>query len=241
MLSVGRPMAPPACCRKVSVMRSLKQTGSYPGCQRSRRRYLRWRTLVLGGAQRFLDVFLDVVESDASLLGVLDIDVERRGRARPGVVDAPMRAERSLVAVWSLGKRRHSSSSEVGWLVEASKRREPASVGRRLIEAPRQVRTSERWVMDTSGREKGSLLVGRLVEASGLLKMASGVRLVEASRLLKMSSVVRAARLHLRRERSSQLNGWELLLLLLLKRGSWLDGWELLLLLLIVHDVVPAT
>ena len=31
---------------------------------------------------------------------------------------------------------------------------------------------------------------------------------------MKMSSVVRAARLHLRRERSSQLNGWELLLLL---------------------------
>ena len=44
--------------------------------------------------------------------------------------------------------------------------------------------------------------------------------------------------LHLRRGRSSQLNGWELLLLLLLKRGSRLDGWELLL-LLIVH-VVPA-
>ena len=32
-------------------------------------------------------------------------------------------------------------------------------------------------------------------------------RLVETSRLLKMSSVVRAARLHLRRGRSSQLNG----------------------------------
>ena len=81
----------------------------------------------------------------------------------------------------------------------------------------------------------------RLVKASRLLKMSSGVRLVEASRLLKMSSEVRAARLPLRRGRSSQLNGWELLLLLLLKRGSWLDGWELLLLLLIVHDVVPAT
>ena len=96
-------------------------------------------------------------------------------------------------------------------------------MGKRLIEAPRQVRTSERWVMDTSGREKGSMLVGRLVEASGLLKI---------------SSVVRAAKLHMRRGRSSQLNGWELLLLLL-KRGSRLDGWELLL-LLIVH-VVPAT
>ena len=68
-------------------------------------------------------------------------------------------------------------------------------VRRRLIEAPRQVGTSERWVMDTSGREKGSMLVGRLVEASGLLKMSSGDRLVGASRLLKMSSVVRAARL----------------------------------------------
>ena len=43
------------------------------------------------------------------------------------------------------------------------------------------------------------MLVGRLVEAPGLLKM---------------SSVVRAARLHLRRGRSSRLNGWELLLLL---------------------------
>ena len=90
----------------------------------------------------------------------------------------------------------------------------PANVGRRLIEAPRQVRTSE--------REKGSMLVGRLVEASGLLKMSSVVRLVEASGMLKMSSVVRAARLHLRRGRSSQLNGWELLLLF-------------------VHVVVPAT
>ena len=89
----------------------------------------------------------------------------------------------------------------------------------------RWVRTSERRVMDTSGREKGSMLVGRLVEASGLLKM---------------SSVVRAARLHLRRGRSSQLNGWVLLLLLLLKRGSRLDGWELLLLLVVVV-VVPAT
>ena len=88
---------------------------------------------------------------------------------------------------------------------------------KRLIEAPGLVRTSERWVMDTSGREKGSMLVGRLVKASGLLKMSSVVRLVEASGLLKMSSVVRAARLHLRRGRSSRLNGWELLLLLLLK------------------------
>ena len=161
-----------------------------------------------------------------------------------------------------MGKRRHSSSSEVGRLVVASKRREPASVGRRLIKAPRQVRTSERWVMDTSGREKGSMLVGRLVEVSGLLKissvvraarlnmrrgrssqlngkMSSVVRVVEASRLLKMFSLVRAARLQLRMRRSSQLIGWELLLLLL-KRGSRLDGWELLL-LLIVHAVVPAT
>ena len=145
-------------------------------------------------------------------------------------------------------------------------------MGRRLInEAPVLVKTSERWVLDTSEREKGSMLVGRLVEASGLLKMssvvwlveasgmlkmssvvrlveASGmlkipfvVRLVEASGMLKMSFVVRAARLHLRRGRSSQLNGWELLLLLLLlKRGSRLDGWELLL-LLVVHVVVPAT
>ena len=136
-------------------------------------------------------MFLDVVESDASLLGVLNIDVERRVRAKPGVADAPMREGRSLVAVRSLGERRHSSSSKIG----------------RLIEAPGLVRTSERWVVDTSGREKGSMLVWRLVEASGLLKM---------------SSVVRAARLHLRRGRSSQLNGWELLLLLF------------------VHVVVPA-
>ena len=100
-------------------------------------------------------------------------------------------------------------------LVVPSKRRGPANVGRWLIEAPRQVRTSE--------REKGSMLMGRLVEASGLLKMSSGVRLVEASGLLKMSSGVRAARLHLRRGRSSLLNGWELLLLLT------------------VHVVVPAT
>ena len=117
------------------------------------------------------------------------------------------------------------------------------------------MRTSERWVVDTSGREKGSMLVGRLVEASGLLKMssvvrlvgASGmlkmsfvVRLVEASGMLKMSFVVKAVRLHLRSGRSSQLNGWELLLLLLLKRGSRLDGLELLL-LLVIHVVVPAT
>ena len=182
---------------------------------------------MFGKAQRFLDVFLDVVESDASLLGVLNIDVERRVRAKPGVADAPMTEGSSLVAVRSLGERRHSSSSEVGrlvGLVVASKRRKLANVRRRLIEAPRQVRTSERWVMDTSGREKGSMLVGRLVEASGLLKN---------------SSVVRAARLHMRKWLSSQLNGWELLLLLL-KRGSRLDGWELLL-LLIVHFVVPVT
>ena len=83
-------------------------------------------------------------------------------------------------------------------LVVASKRRGPANVGRRLIEAPRQMRTSE--------REKTSMLVGRLVEASGLLKV---------------SSVVRTARLHLRRG------------------SSRLDGWELLL-LLVVHVVVPA-
>ena len=138
-------------------------------------------------------------------------------------------------------------------LVVAQKRRGPASVGRRLMEALRLVRTSERWVMDTSGRKKGSTLVGRLVEASGLLKNSSVVRaarlhlrrgrpsqfngkissvaklveasrllrissvvkLVEASRLLKISSVVRAAKLHMRRGRSSQLNGWELLLLLI--------------------------
>ena len=49
----------------------------------------------------------------------------------------------------------------------ASKRREPASVKKRLIEAPGLVRTSERWVVDPSGREKASMLVGRLVEASG--------------------------------------------------------------------------
>ena len=126
-------------------------------------------------------------------------------------------------------------------------------MGRWLIEAPRQVRTSE--------REKGSMLMGRLVEASGLSKispvvraaklhmkkwrssqlngkMSSVVRLVEASRLLMIFSVVRAASLPMRKWRSSQLSWWELLLLL--KRGSLLDGWELLL-LLIVHFVVPAT
>ena len=69
-------------------------------------------------------------------------------------------------------------------------------------------------------------------------KMSSVVRLVEASRLLMISSVVRAAKLHMRKWRSSRLNGWELLLLLL-KRISLLDWWELLL--LIVHFVVPAT
>ena len=90
------------------------------------------------------------------------------------------------MAVRSLGKRWHASS-EVGGLmglVVASKRRGPATVGRRLIEAPRQVRTSE--------REKGSMLVGRLVEASGLLKIFF---------------VVRAAKLRMRKWRSSQLNG----------------------------------
>ena len=69
------------------------------------------------------------------------------------------------------------------------------------------------------------MLVGRLLEASGLLKV---------------SSVVRAARLHLRRGRSSRLNGLVLLLLLLRMWSSRLDGWELLL-LLVVHVVVPAT
>ena len=92
------------------------------------------------------------------------------------------------MAVRSLEKQRHSSSSEVGGLVVASKRRRPADVGRRLVEAPRQVR------------------------------------------LLNIFSVVRAAKLHMRQWRSSQLNWWELLLLLM-KRGSLLDGWELLLLL----------
>ena len=79
--------------------------------------------------------------------------------------------------------------------------------------------------MDTSGRKKVSMLVGRLVEASGLLTV---------------SFVVRAARLHLRRG-SSKLDGLVLLLLLLLLRrgSSRLDGWELLL-LLVVHVVVPA-
>ena len=124
-----------------------------------------------------------------------------------------MRGGRSLVAVRSLGKQRHSSSSEVGGLVVASKRRRPANVGRWLIEAPRQVRTSKR---------EEAMLIGRLVEASGLLKifsvvraaklhmkkwrssqlnwkMSSVVRLVEASRLLMIFSVVRAAKLHLRR------------------------------------------
>ena len=49
-------------------------------------------------------------------------------------------------------------------LVVASKRRGPANVWRWLIEAPRQVRTS--------GREEGSMLIGRLVESSGLLKIS---------------------------------------------------------------------
>ena len=69
------------------------------------------------------------------------------------------------MAVRSLGEQRHSSSSEVGGLVVASKRRRPANVGRWLIEAPMQVRTSK--------REEGSMLIGRLVEASGLLKIFS--------------------------------------------------------------------
>ena len=69
--------------------------------------------------------------------------------------------------------------------------------------------------------------------------MSSMVRLVEVSRLLVIFSVVRAASLPMRRGRSSQMNVWELLLLLL-NRGSPLDRWELLL-LLIVHFVVPAT
>ena len=71
-------------------------------------------------------------------------------------------------------------------------------MGRQLIEVPGLVGTSERWVVATSERDKASMLVGRLVEASGLLKV---------------SSMMRAARLHLRRE-SSRLNMWELLLLL---------------------------
>ena len=84
-------------------------------------------------------------------------------------------------------------------LVGASERRGPASVGRRLIEAPGPVRTSERWLVETPGRMKATILVGRLVEASGLLKMSSvGRRLVEAPGLLKMSSVGRAVGLHLR-------------------------------------------
>ena len=78
--------------------------------------------------------------------------------------------------------------------------------------------------METSGREKGSMLVGRLVEASGLLKM---------------SSVVRAARLHLRKGRSSRLNGWEAAAVVV-EEGLPVGGWELLL-LLVVHVVVPAT
>ena len=72
-------------------------------------------------------------------------------------------------------------------------------------------------------------------------KMSSVVRLVEVSRLLTIFSVVRAASLPERRWRSSRMNVWELLLLLLLlNRGSLLDRWELLL-LLIVHFVVPVT
>ena len=57
-------------------------------------------------------------------------------------------------------------------LVEASKRRETASVEKRLIEAPGQVRTSERWMMDTSGREKGLHAGG---EADGSLRAIEDV------------------------------------------------------------------
>ena len=131
-----------------------------------------------------------------------------------------MREGRSLVDVWSLGERRHSSSeiSRVVRLVVASKRWWPARVGRRLIKVPELVGTSERWVVGTSGREKASMLVGRPVEASGRGKASMLVgRLVEASGLLKVSSMMGAASLHLRRGRSSRLNGWELLLLLLLR------------------------
>ena len=69
-------------------------------------------------------MFLDVVESDASLFGVLNVDVVRGVRAKPGVADAPMREERSLVEVRSLGERRHSSSGigRLVGLVVASKR-----------------------------------------------------------------------------------------------------------------------
>ena len=86
------------------------------------------------------------------------------------------------------------------------------------------------------------MLVGRLVEASGLLKifsvvmaarlhlrrgrssqlngkMSSVVGLVEASRLLMISSVVRAARLHMRKWRSSQLN-WKMSLVRLVEASS---------------------
>ena len=71
--------------------------------------------------------------------------------------------------VRSLGERRQSSSKigRLVGLVVASKRRGPDSVGRRLGEAPGMVRTSERWVVDTSGRDKASMLVGRLMETSG--------------------------------------------------------------------------
>ena len=67
-------------------------------------------------------------------------------------------------------------------------------MGRRLVEVPELVRTSERWVVDISGREKSSVLVGRLVESSGLLKV---------------SSMMKAARLHLG---ASRLNRGKLLL-----------------------------
>ena len=99
---------------------------------RSLKHSVSWRSIVFGRAQSFLDVFLDVVESEASLLGVLNIDVVRRLRAKPGVADTPMREEKFLVAVRSLGERRHSSSSEIGrlvGLVVASKRRGPPAWG----------------------------------------------------------------------------------------------------------------
>ena len=91
-------------------------------------------------------------------------------------------------------------------------------MGKRLIEAPKQV-------------GDGHLRKGKGLHAGG--EAGRSLRAVEDF------SVVRAAKLHMRKWRSSPLNGWGLLLLLL-KRGSRLDGWELLL-LLIVHFVVPAT
>ena len=128
-----------------------------------------------------------------------------------------MRGGRSLVAVRSLGKQRHSSS-EVGGLVVASKRRRPANVGRRLVEAPRQVR-----LLNIFSVVRAAKLHMRQWRSPQLnWKMPSVVRLVEASRLLMIFSVVKAAKLRMRKWRSSPINGWELLLLL--KRGSRLDG-----------------